>query len=79
MNRTALCLTLAAIMLTECGTKENQIVEEVKKDGSAIKVLHLDRIPDETIDMNLSDLFTGFEIIPLETNSECLAPYLIWI
>jgi hypothetical protein len=79
MNRTALFLTLAAIILTECGKQENQMVEDIKKDGLAIKVLHVDRIPDETIEMNLSDLFSGFEIIPLETNNECLASYLTWI
>jgi hypothetical protein len=79
MNRPALCLTLAAIILTECGTKENLIVEEVKKGGLTIKVLNIDKIPVETIEMNLSDLFAGFEIIPLETNSEYLTSNLTYI
>lgn len=79
MKKTALYLTLAAFILTACGTQDSPMVENIRKDGLRIKVLHMDRIPDEAVNLNLSDLFSGFEIIPLETTDASLASYIVWV
>ena len=79
MKKFVLSLMLIAAILTSCGTREKQVVEDIKRDGIVIKALHMDRIPEEIIDMKISDLFTGFEIIPLETSDESFMPSPNWI
>jgi hypothetical protein len=44
-------------------------------NGSTLTEIYIDNIPPEVVSMNLSDIFTDFSIIPLETNDNCLIGY----
>jgi hypothetical protein len=44
----------------------------VTVDNSKLTEIYFDNIPDEVREVKLSDLFSDFQIIPLETKPECL-------
>lgn len=79
MKKSVLSLILSTAIISSCGTLENEAVEDIKSEELVLKALYFDRIPHETVDFKLSDIFTGFEIIPLETSDECLVPYINWV
>ncbi len=72
MSKPMLFWLIAIATTVSCRDAGTDVVREVPFNGSTLTEIHIDNIPTEVIEMNLSDFFTGFRIIPLETNDSCL-------
>ena len=72
MSKPILICLLAIAITASCRNTGNDAVTEVPFKGSTLTEIHIDNIPKEVVEMNLSDFCTGFRIIPLETNDKCL-------
>ena len=72
MKKHAVILTIAVVLLSSCRDNENAIIREVKVGGRVLTEINVDNIPSEVVRMNMSDIFTGFSIITLETKDESL-------
>lgn len=57
---------------SSCRNTDSDIIREVKVKGNILTEINIDKIPDEAREMNLSEIFIDFSIIPLETNENCL-------
>jgi hypothetical protein len=66
-----ICLPLL-VCLASCRDKGNDVMKEVRFRGETLTEIYIDNISPEVVEMNLSDLFTGFRIIPLETSENCI-------
>ncbi|MDX9928761.1 MAG: 6-bladed beta-propeller [Bacteroidales bacterium] len=72
MKKNLLLLTAIIALLPSCREKENAIVSETRFKGHTLTEIYLDNIPSDVINMNMSEVFADFSIIPLETNENCL-------
>lgn len=72
MKKHAVILTIAVVLLSSCRDNENAIIREVKVGGRVLTEINTDNIPSAVVRMNMSDIFTDFSIIPLETKDESL-------
>ncbi len=59
------------IVCSGCNSK-NRVLKEIKIDGQKITVINLDQVPKQERVIPLSELFSDFQEIPLETREECL-------
>ncbi len=80
MNRSfsLICYFLIlAFAFSSCKTNSKQfgIIENIHVNGQVIPKIHLEEIDDSASTINLSEFFTDFRIIPLETRKECMIAY----
>jgi len=72
MKKTTLIFLLIIAFLASCRDRSSDVMREVRLNGATLTEINIDNIPAEVIEIKLSDLFTDFQIIPLETREECL-------
>jgi len=65
------CLT-PFLLLTSCKDTDNNILKEVPFRGEKLMEINLDNIPAEIREVKFSEIFSDFQIIPLETKKECV-------
>ncbi len=66
-------LLLLLIAFQACSdNKSDRILREVPFNGGKLYEIHLELINPEVVDVKLSELIEGFQVIPLETNEKCL-------
>jgi hypothetical protein len=71
--RKSITLLLAVVMAaSSCRNSDSDVIREVKVKGKILTEINIDNIPTEVVRMNLSDLFTDFSIIALETSDSSL-------
>lgn len=59
------------IMVSGCNSKD-RVLQEIKISGKKVPVIHPDQVPKLEKVFLLSELFSDFQAIPLETRKECL-------
>lgn len=72
MKKRILICIYAVVILASCRERESDVMRDIRFDGSTLTEINIDNIPIEVVNMNLSDIFTDFSIIPLETSENCL-------
>jgi len=69
---------ILAIAFFSCKTNTNAgygIIERIPASGKVIPKIHLEQIDDSASTVRLTELFSDFRIIPLETGKECMIAY----
>ncbi|MDZ7773158.1 MAG: 6-bladed beta-propeller [Balneolaceae bacterium] len=66
---------LAALLLTGCssGAPDGPVLSETTVDGRTVTEINLDAIPEEPVEMGLSEFFEGMNVIRLESDPDALA------
>ncbi len=67
-----LLLTICILLCYSCKDTENAVLDEIPFQGRTITEINLDNIPPEVREYKLSELFSDFQTIPLETRPECM-------
>lgn len=67
-----LLLTICVILCCSCEENENAVLRDIPFQGRTITEINLDNISPEVREYKLSELFSGFQAIPLETRPECM-------
>lgn len=65
-------LTILILLASSCKENENSILRDVPYNGTKLTEINLDNIPPEVKEYKLSELFSDFQTIPLETKAECV-------
>ena len=60
------------LLMSSCKDSEKNVLKEVIFRGDKITEIQFDNIPVEIREVRLSELFSDFQIIPLETKKECV-------
>jgi hypothetical protein len=72
MKMKVLLCIYAVVILASCRETGSDVMRDVRFNGSTLTEIYIDNIPPEVVSMNLSDIFTDFSIVPLETSENCL-------
>jgi len=64
--------TICILITSSCKDTENSVLSDISFHGRKITVINLDNIPSEVQEYKLSELFSDFQTIPLETRQECV-------
>ncbi len=65
-------LTILLLFFYSCKDTENAVIRDISFQDGKIAEIVLDNIPVEVREFKLSELFSDFQIIPLETRPECV-------
>lgn len=65
-------LTICILLMSSCKDKENSVLRDISFHDRKITEINLDNIPTEVREYKLSELFSDFQTIPLETRPECV-------
>lgn len=60
------------LLLASCKDTDNNIFKEVPFRGEKLTEIILDNIPAEVREVKFSEIFSDFQVIPLETKKECV-------
>ena len=68
-------LLIAGIAVAACtsGRTDRSVLQTTTLNGHSVTEINIDAIPDEVIEIGLSEFFANFEIIRLESRTEALA------
>ena len=72
-----LCIIALSIILIACNTSKTNFkgLESTTVNGVEIPIIRLDLAPENITEINLSQLVSEINVIPLETKKECLIAY----
>ncbi len=65
-------LTICILLNYSCKNTENSVLRDISFHGRKITEINLDNIPSEVREFKLSELFSDFHTIPLETRPKCV-------
>jgi hypothetical protein len=65
-------LTICILLNYSCKETKNSVLRDISFHGRKITEINLDNIPSEVREFKLSELFSDFQAIPLETRPECV-------
>ncbi len=65
-------LVFCILLNSSCKNDENSVLREISFNGRKITEINLDKIPSEVRELNLSEIFSDFQTIALETKPECV-------
>jgi hypothetical protein len=71
LNFYALLLT-PFLLFSSCKEIDTNILRKVPFKGEKLTKINLDNIPAEVIEVKFSEIFSDYQIIPLETKKECV-------
>jgi hypothetical protein len=72
--RKALVLLIAGFLVAACssGSTDQTVLQEATANGHSVTEINIDAIPDEVTEIGLSEFFTDFDVIRLESSTEAL-------
>jgi hypothetical protein len=68
----SLLLTIFILLMFSCKDTEKSVLRDISFQDGKIAEINLDNIPVEVREFKLSELFSDFQTIPLETRPECV-------